>query len=107
MNKPNALEKISLSLLSGYKPEDVRHAVKRKARLVDLLVTFLPPIAIKAIRLSTSLYRSDGDVLTPQNVIAWLDLQKPELAAAIRESQENYEWYKRQLRDIKRFFGVG
>lgn len=104
MEKPNALEQVTLSIISGFKPDDLRHAVQRRARLVDLIQTFMPPVAIKAIRLSASLYRSDGNLLTYDTFMSWLSLQRPELHQTILESQENIRWVQRNLKEIKRMF---
>jgi len=105
----NKLEKISADLIGKYlenkSEKDLRTTIKQKANLAGILSLLIPSEIIKIIRVAASFYQSDG--ISPAVVLNLLDMQRPDLVRVIRESQENYIWFKSQVRDCKRLFGIG
>ena len=103
------LEEISANLIGSYLKDkseaDLRTTVKQRISLAKILSSVLPPETIKIIRLATSLYQSDG--MSPEVILNLIDLERPDMARVIRESQDNLNWFKTQVKDCKRLFGVG
>lgn len=103
------LKEISTNLISSYlkgKSEaDLRETINRRISLAEILSSVLPPETIKLIRLANSLYQADG--MSPEVILNLIDLERPDIARVIRESQDNLNWFKKQVKDCKRMFGVG
>jgi hypothetical protein len=104
--QPNAIEKIFLGLLNNYNPEHLNLAVRQKISIANLIVQFLPPVMLKTIRLAASLYRNQGNVLSTENMINYLELTRPDLANIFKSSLDSKRWLNKQIVDIKRLFGL-
>ena len=102
------LEEISANLIGSYLKDkseaDLRTTVKQRISLAKVLSSVLPPETIKIIRLAASLYQSDG--MSPEVILNLIDLERPDMARVIRESQDNLNWFKIQCQDVKKLFGL-
>lgn len=107
--EPNNLEKISAGLITNYlkgkNSQDLKSTIRQKISLVGIITSLLSPSWIRIIRVIVSFYKADG--ISPEVVLNLIDLHRPDLAQVIRESNENYIWFKNQCRDCKRLFGIG
>lgn len=104
----NDLEKTSANLINGClkdkSEKDLRYAIDHNVNLADLVSSILPMTTIKLIRIAASFYRTNG--LSSDVVLNLLDLQRPDLVRIIRESEKNHMWFKKNVRDVRKLFGV-
>jgi hypothetical protein len=102
------LEDVSANLivrcLSDKSEKDLKETIKKRINLADTLSAIIPSNLIKIIRVAASFYQVNG--ITPELVLRLLDMQRPDLVRVIKESKENYEWFKKNVRDCKRLFGI-
>ena len=104
----NKLEKLSADLITTYlkdkNNQDLRMTIKQRINLAEFLSFILPSFIIKTIRVAASFYQTNG--ISSEVVLNLIDLHRPDLVKVIRESQENLIWFKRQVHDVKRLFGI-
>ena len=104
----NKLEEISANLIVKYlkdkSEKELRTTIKQRINLAEVISLVLSTEIIKIIRIAASFYQADG--VSPDVVLNLLDLQRPELTRVIRESQENYIWFKKNVIQVKRLFGI-
>jgi len=99
----NPIEEFVIELLSRYEAKDLKYAAERDISLTALIIQYLPTISIKMIRFFAGVYRSQSDLFTPKNILKWLEEKRPDLAKVINENPEVKAWFRRQIREIKKF----
>jgi hypothetical protein len=106
MVQQDFLEKTTVNLLSQYKKQDLIYAIQDNISLAELIRTFIPSHIIKTIRLAISLMNVNGETFAYENVMNLLNLTRPDLYNVIVQTQQGDRWLKKNIRDMRRLFGV-
>ena len=99
------LEKVIVNYLATRQEDEILIAIRNNVDLSQEISRNVEPEMIKLIRIITmSVFRNDG--LNSDTILEYISVYNPKIVKIIRETKEGIKWYDRQVKNVKRMFGL-
>lgn len=99
------LEKVIVNYLATRQEDEILGAIRNNIDLSQEILRNVEPEMIKLIRIITmSVFRNDG--LNSDTILEYISVYNPKIVKIIRETKEGVKWYDRQVKNVKRMFGL-
>lgn len=95
------VEEIFLNIISQFTPEQLTEAIQRDVSLAELICEHAP-FLIAIAKPFVGIYSSQLCLLKADNMLAYLRQHRPDLAAVINGSKQNYKWLEKNIIEIKK-----
>lgn len=94
------VEQIFLGIIESYSQKDLLYAINNNESLAKLAKANLNGTLFLA-KVFAKMYKQQVSILTYDNVMQWLNKERPDLYVVIKLNQVNRNWMQKQVIDIK------